>query len=546
MRKKLAVIALAWIAILPLFSQEVLLSTTEKYYNFLALDGFAERPYLNYRTLSDSEWDITDSSGDIWSGNNLGSTREITDDISYKVYGPEIFTSYNTTSPYGQNDGALWQGKGLNSSLSAGARLEGFGFELTLKPEAVFSQNLAFDLVPPAYSGATYEGKADTYGYFGVPSIDAPQRFGDETLFDFSWGDSEIRYTWKTLTAGFGTQLIWLGPAQINPILHSNNATPYPKVDVGLRKTTVTLPWIHWYMGDVEARSWWGRTSESEWFDSDSENNHNLITALSLSFSPSFAPGLSLGYNRTMLSTWDSMDASAILTLLNPYMDNDAGSDERDQRVSLSFEYELPAAGADVYLEWGRNDFSPATDYIVRYPFHTHVYTIGGKKSFKISDTRKISGQFIAEVTMLESSRDYELLGWKETFYAHHIISQGYTNGGQWLGAGMGTGGNSQYMGFELFYPKGNTKIFVQRANTDNDYVWYKSNPGDHAARLIDQCRFRTDLSAGLSGIFYMRKQFCLNYGLTVIDTYSWEYGIDSVSSHRYNVNIRTGLSVAY
>ena len=41
-----------------LFSQEALKSIEEEYYDFLSLQGITERPYLNYRTLSDSEWNI--------------------------------------------------------------------------------------------------------------------------------------------------------------------------------------------------------------------------------------------------------------------------------------------------------------------------------------------------------------------------------------------------------------------------------------------------------------------------------------------------------
>jgi hypothetical protein len=59
------------------------------------------------------------------------------------------------------------------------------------------------------------------------------------------------------------------------------------------------------------------------------------------------------------------------------------------------------------------------------------------------------------------------------TFYAHHIITQGHTNRGQWLGAGIGTGANGQYIGFKTFYKKGFFNIFIQRENSDNDYIWF-------------------------------------------------------------------------
>ena len=236
------------------FSQEVLKSTEESYYDFLALQGFANRPTLNYRTLSDSQWDINPehTENHIWSNNNLGSTfilwkpeqtsenwfaKGINQDLKMKIYGPKWFNSFNTASPYGQNDGALWQGKGYNTSLSAGVRFEFYGIEATIKPNINFSQNLEFAIMPSNYD--------NEYGYFWGYSknkgIDKPQRFGDKPFWTFDLGDTELRYSWKKFTIGFGTQAIWLGPAHINPILHSNNAASYPKLDLGLRKTTIKI-----------------------------------------------------------------------------------------------------------------------------------------------------------------------------------------------------------------------------------------------------------------------------------------------------------------
>ena len=65
--------------------------------------------------------------------------------INLKIYGPEWYNSYNTEAPWGGNDGALWQGRGYNTSITTGARLEAYGFELTLKPNFFNSQNSSFD-----------------------------------------------------------------------------------------------------------------------------------------------------------------------------------------------------------------------------------------------------------------------------------------------------------------------------------------------------------------------------------------------------------------
>ncbi|NLK61062.1 MAG: capsule assembly Wzi family protein, partial [Treponema sp.] len=212
--------------------QEVLLSDQEAYYDTLALTGDAERSYLSFRTLSDSRPVLPEGDTGPWNGVKKAEQYSL-GAIDTRIYGPDLFASYNSNAPLGQNDGLLWQGRGANMSLSAGVRFEGYGFEAILKPVIACSQNAAFDLASPAaaYANQPFTDKAGVWGYPGVTYIDAPQRFGDDAVYDWSWGDSEIRYSWKTLTVGFGTQSIWLGPARINPLIHSNNAPPYPKFD---------------------------------------------------------------------------------------------------------------------------------------------------------------------------------------------------------------------------------------------------------------------------------------------------------------------------
>lgn len=473
------------------FAQESLKSTEEEYYDFLSFQGITERPTLGYRTLSDSVWTLDENTEHLWKDNNLGTTfklYELNKDknfftkglntaIKLKIYGPEWYNSYNTAAPYGQNDGALWQGKGYNTSLSAGARLEAFGFELTLKPQVTFSQNLEFEYTRPnsAYNAENFIEKASVYGYYGIHYVDAPQRFGDKAFWTFDWGDTELRWTWHTFTMGFGTQSIWLGPAKINPIMHSNNAATYPKLDIGLRKTKLYMPYFGWHLGDIETRGWWGKLTESDYFDNNKSNDLNLIVGLSVAYSfPGILKGFSIGINRTMLSKWNDLSAYSLFNIFIPGFDNltSGGSDESDQRFSITADYIIPTAGIEIYFEWARNDFSPSLDYIIRYPFHTQGWTAGVQKNFKVNKYNSL--QILLECTNLECSADYDrLISWCSTFYAHHIIKQGYTNKGQWLGAGIGTGGNSQYLGAKWINKRGYLNLFIQRRNADLDYTMY-------------------------------------------------------------------------
>ena len=493
-------------------AQEALKSTEEEYYDFLSLTGQAERPTLGYRTLSDSEWKITDENH-IWSENNLGTKytlyenenptdnffmRGVDQSIKAKIYGPEWFNSYNTAAPYGQNDGALWQGKGYNTSLTAGARLEGYGFELTFKPQLSFSQNKEFDLMTSVV--------ASPYGYY-QSGIDAPQRFGDSSFWTYDWGDTEIRYTWHTLTFGVGTQSPWLGSAWLNPMLGSNNAATYPKIDAGLRKTEIYLPFLGWDLGAIEGRVWMGYLTESDYFDNDSSNNHNRINGFTFSYAPSFLDGFSLGFTKVCISKWDSFEAK----YLNPFYDDNGGVGTavgEDQKFSAYMDWIVPKGGIEVYGEVAIDDYLQG-DWITgltRYPFDTLIWTMGLKKTVKINPAKNIYGEVILEFSDMEEPRNR--ISGKESYFfnSHSQIMQGYTNRGQYLGTALANGGNAQTLIVNIFYPKGKFAVLLQRSNPDDTYSYvnlYNKN-----------ATYKGYALAGLSNSYFIIPQLQIDAGI--------------------------------
>jgi hypothetical protein len=487
-------------------SQEAIKSIEEEYYDFLALQGLTERPTLNYRTLSDSVWKIDEEAKHPWQDNNLGIFHPLFGDFRMRVYGPELFMSYNTAAPYGQNDGLLWQGRGFNSLFKGGVRFEGYGVELTLLPHFAFSQNAEFDIMPSNYDSE--------YGYFWGYAhnigADAPQRFGDKPFFDWDFGDSEIRYTWKTLTIGFGTQAIWLGPSYLNSILHTNNAPAYPKFDIGLRRQRVVIPWINWYVGDVEARVWVGRLSESEYFDSDDTNDYTMFHGLSFSYAPSFLPGLTLFVNRVCLVPWEWNNIKFIF----PRKENTI----EDQKSSLGFSWIFSQVGFELYGELGVDDFVPGDfpNGYIRYPFHTMLYTVGLKKTIPVLPSCKIYGELFFEWNSMEMSQDFQFQ-WPYSPYFHFPIIHGYTNKGQWLGAGSGWGGNSQYLGLKLYYPKGNSFIFIHRNNPDNNFLYSKAvNDSAEDGEMNNKyfSNFKSNLAIGLDTNYFLINVLSIGAGL--------------------------------
>lgn len=492
-----------------LFTQEALKSTEEEYYDFLSLIGITERPTLNYRTLSDSEWTIknesinrnqqediskiiqkdenlnteSDSNEDSektllhpWQNNNLGTKRilfepeqksenwfakGINQNIKLKIYGPEWFNSYNTAAPYGQNDGALWQGKGYNTSLTAGARLEAYGFELTLKPQVSFSENREFEIMTSAYDSE--------YGYFwgygNNQGADAPQRFGNSAFWTYDWGDTEVRWSWHTLTAGFGFQSPWLGSAWLNPMLGSNNAPTYPKFDIGLRRTKIYLPWLGWYIGDIEGRVWCGYLTESDYFDNDVSNNHNMFHGLSIAYSPSFIPGLTIGANRVCLVKWNWRNLKYVLPKVENTHVGEQGAGE-DQKMSITIDWHFPKVGFEVYGELGLDDGTPFSNYL-----RSAIHMIGLKKSLKFNKKYNLIGEIIYEWSNSEMTQDFQYQ-WPYSFGFHYQITQGYTNKGQWLGYGLGYGGESRMFAFKLYHKFGYIYFCSEYANIDLNYAY--------------------------------------------------------------------------
>jgi len=549
MTRLLSCVSLSMLFLFGLWGQEKLVGDIERYYDFLALDGYSNRSYLNYRTLSDSVWEIPNPDNELWNSSFLPGTHRLGERSSWRIYGPELFLSYNSHAPLGQNDSLLWQGRGLNTYFSSGIRFSSYGFEATFKPEFSFSQNLAFDTVPSAYNSEGYAGRADRYGYYGVSSIDAPQRFGDDPFWDWSWGDSELRYSWRKLTLGFGTQHIWLGPSRVNPLLLSNNAQPYPKLDVGLKPTTIEP--YGYNLGVIEVRAFWGKLDESSYFDLDSSNDSNLLTGFTLSYSPPFLQKLTIGFHRVMLSKWEDRSASSILTLAWPFMDNDAGFDEQDQRASLTIDYLIESAGFEMYLEWAKNDYSSNLESLLRYPFHAHAFTVGARKSLRLGDNG-LRGELAVEVTSIEMSQDFQF-SWPSTFYAHHIITQGHTNGGQWLGAGIGTGGNSQFLSFTVYHPSGFHRFFAQRVNPDNDYLYARSvystpSPDGSGRASLEWYQFKTSLIFGFGSLYHVHHGVSLSgslaYNLIINPVYENQATNDGPKWH--NFQAACGLTYVY
>jgi hypothetical protein len=196
-----------------------------------------------------------------------------------------------------------------------------------------------------------------------------------------------------------------------------------------------------------------------------------------LGYRPSFAPELSVALARILYRNWPThgLSVSDWLGFLAPVFnpgrvlpDGSVVNDSADGIVSISLAWTLPAAGFKAYLEWARNDFAGSLrDFLVE-PDHTRGYTAGFEKLFPVASG---AWRLSAETTTLGTTKTgfYRAGG---SFYVHGMAPQGYTQRGQLVGAWIGPGGNSQFLGLDRYSKGGRWSIFLERVRYDDDFFF--------------------------------------------------------------------------
>jgi hypothetical protein len=121
----------------------------------------------------------------------------------------------------------------------------------------------------------------------------------------------------------------------------------------------------------------------------------------------------------------------------------------------------LPNDGFEFWGEWGRAEFPVSPRDFLVHPNHTQAYTLGlqwlGEPRWR--DTRL---RVQAEATFLEQSTTFRqrLIG---SWYTSRAVDEGYTHRGQVLGAAIGPGSSSQFIGLGAFAEKWNADLYVTR-----------------------------------------------------------------------------------
>lgn len=369
---------------------------------------------------------------------STGGSRTVTPN-GFTPSTPVARSVFNSGAPT-DNPGAIWTGKGMTFSGTAGAVARFGVISIAARPVAFWAQNAAFteplDTTPdfrnPAYPDA----------------IDLPWRFGDKPYARADWGESWVQVDTREVVAGISTATEEWGPMHLYPLLLGPNAGGFPHVLVGSG-----LPW-NVGIGRLSARMIVGRLDQSAFAPAHAGRSQRLGSGLVASFVPSFFTNLEIGGGRFFHRRWPE-DGVNLGTLTIPFEgflkrrldkpEQGAGAD--NQLASAFARLSFPAAGFEVYGEFLRDDHNYDLRDLVSEPDHESAFAVGLRKAWLDEGSGTVTSLMLESVNARISNLA-EVRG-EFAMYVHNPVPEGHTQRGKLLGSPAAFGGSGQAIVFD-------------------------------------------------------------------------------------------------
>lgn len=409
--------------------------------------SFTIRPLIQNKKISSNNFDAM--------GDNFIGAKQHKLEIQYLPI--SLKQQYNTFSPFGRNDGAMIPAKGYQTQFSVGFFVNYGALSIQIKPEYILATNQSFETFPVT---ETNRARFSHIDYLNTSDI--PERFGDKPYNHLFWGQSNIKVKIKNFDAGISTENLWWGPGRYNSLIMSNNAPGFLHFTLNTRKPIKT------FLGSFEGQLISGKLVSSGVDVSDAEyivdgvnykepkvKDWRYLNGLTINYQPKWIPGLFIGLNRVfqVYNTDLGGGISDYLPVITPFQKNllvNEDAKRRDQLASIFFRWVLKESKAEFYVENGWNDSKANLWDLFESPEHSKAYLMGFSKIFMLqkNENRYLKVNF--ENTRLEQSAD-RLVRPAGAWYQHFTIHQGYTQMSQVIGAGIGSGGNSQTIDFSVW-----------------------------------------------------------------------------------------------
>ena len=404
----------------------------------------------------------------------------------------------NSSYPYGSNDGPVWAGRGLTTSVVGGISGRGGAFSFTLAPHAFRAENAGFELPLNAGPGHPLGQPGAAAG-----AIDLPQRFGEKPYGRLDPGASTIRFDSKAVTIGISTANGWIGPATEYPFLLSTNAGGFPHIFAGTGQP------LDLWLARIHTRVVWGKTQQSDYspvsgssrYTSRSESGtERLATHASVVVMPRGVPGLELGVARFIHVPYRVGDPGRsfwtkpfkTIFLRSEYAQGDTlGAD--NQLATAFFRWVFPRAGFELFAERGYEDHFYDRRDLLQRPEHEREYSLGFQKILRnrpgaldVLKAELMNAQFPASI------------------YVHGQLRQGHTQRGQILGSSAGfQAGAASIVSWTSYAPSSRTSVALRRivrgqqGNFGNTGVVTGRSPDVIVAAAVERTRMRRAVDYG-------------------------------------------------
>ncbi|MBM3413082.1 MAG: capsule assembly Wzi family protein [Bacteroidetes bacterium] len=465
---------------------------------FLLISAFAQAQYNGFLQKND----LADGLRTIQILDSAAAAKQNLTDYSFTIRPimPEIWEStkknwiafkrigysrsFNDSVPLTINNESFYSATGWQERITAGVQLKLGRLLVDFQPEYVKAENLK----QASISDQVRDGNYFTRLYFyQLNVIDWPQQFGTKPLEKFYLGQSSAKILFDHFSVGLSNENIWWGPGRRNALVMTNNAPGFLHADVKTAKPVKTI------FGSIEMQAVFGKLDSSGvepvenlrqqqyWPGAyiPKENIRRQLLGFVFSWKPRWIKHLHIGYAAAYYGYETYENATGDPIPLYPYsMTIPKGKGAK--MGSLFFRYAMPEDGAEIYGEFGRADRLPT-------PWNLTEDTIPVGYVFGLRKWMKLRGQNHIEVSMELSH--LQLPDPRLTFnavspfgipkvsswYTHPQVRQGYTNHGQLLGAGIGPGGNSQFLGISWINGQNRIGVHGERWVHNNEMNYYQN-----------------------------------------------------------------------
>lgn len=440
---------------------------------------------------------------------------------------PAVWISqFNSHHPFGSNDGSMIPNRGFQTQLSIGVFAKFGPLSVQLRPEVVFAQNR--DYRGLSETGSSYAGFYNR--------IDLPERYGNGSYTDVNWGQSSVRLTFDPVSIGISNENLWWGPGVHNSLLMSNNAAGFKHATLNTTEPVQTP------IGTFEGQLIAGKLEASGYelkgagYRAKSQN-WRYINAIMLTYQPKWIPNLYLGVDRSFYVYRKDMARSfkgyfpvftatlkKTITFVGETENITEEQVNQDQYFSAYARWVLPEAKAEVYFQFGRNDFSYDMRDLMLEPESSRAYTAGLRKLVALPQ-KDTYIQLGVELTQMQGSNTGTLRN-QPNWYLHYVAA-GYTNKGEIIGAAIGPESNQQT--FEVSWVQGLKKIGLRFDHLNHNVA---------LAKIVDgEQEYWSDLVFG-GQLDWNYKNLMFNSQLNYIHSKNYQYLTPSAG----NLSVKLGV----